>query len=1535
MARLWGENKVVVSFDGDGTTLILSAYEARTDGSTNTLTAVNYTNDADGTATSAVATDTTVTDVDLSSITFVGLEKLSADSSVSAALTTAQLANINTIETGSDALTVDLDGVALTADLDISTATLAPGSSTIDITNLNGKTLTLSMAQASDAKIQGASGTVRIVATSDALVTDAFLGTLGRGTAASEIATGLTVRLVIDSTDTVDLSGNSVSNLDVYEVVTDNTLIVSDTEAASKSFVGSGTVKVTGGGTQDFTSATFADDTHIDVNGQTLDLTAAQSTSRMIVDTAGSGVLNIKSATASTIYDFSNVAEGLTTTLLYTTGGTLAAGTVNNWAEIDTVDIATGQTLTLTGTQAHAKDITGAGSVTVTALSSKANADFGNLDAAGGVLFDLTDADNITFTGTLAATDMTFNGINGAGGEGASVDITGGTLSTDYAAVDDSFTLGEGVTLTATAAQMDAATVTGAGLAVIQDLASTTGADLDGIATDLTIDLEATNVALAADATLAVATGKTLTVTSTAGTDYQLDVSAIASGSGGVFTVDGEISVSSETTLKLTAAQATTETVTGAGSVVVSALDLTAAANLGSIDAAGGVLFDLTDADNITFTGTLAATDMTFNGIDGAGGEGASVDITGGTLSTDYAAVDDSFTLGEGVTLTATAAQMDAATVTGAGLAVIQDLSLSTSADLDGIATDLTIDLEATNVALAADATLAVATGKTLTVTSTAGTDYQLDVSAIASGSGGVFTVDGEISVSSETTLKLTAAQATTETVTGAGSVVVSALDLTAAADLGSIDAAGGVLFDLTDADNITFTGTLAATDMTFNGIDGAGGEGASVDITGGTLSTDYAAVDDSFTLGEGVTLTATAAQMDAATVTGAGLAVIQDLSLSTSADLDGIATDLTIDLEATNVALAADATLAVATGKTLTVTSTAGTDYQLDVSAIASGSGGVFTVDGDISVSSETTLKLTAAQATTETVTGAGSVVVSALDLTAAANLGSIDAAGGVLFDLTDADNITFTGTLAATDMTFNGIDGAGGEGASVDITGGTLSTAYAAVDDSFTLGEGVTLTATAAQMDAATVTGAGLAVIQDLSLSTSADLDGIATDLTIDLEATNVALAADATLAVATGKTLTVTSTAGTDYQLDVSAIASGSGGVFTVDGDISVSSETTLKLTAAQATTETVTGAGSVVVSALDLTAAADLGSIDAAGGVLFDLTDADNITFTGTLAATDMTFNGIDGAGGEGASVDITGGTLSTDYAAVDDSFTLGEGVTLTATAAQMDAATVTGAGLAVIQDLSLSTSADLDGIATDLTIDLEATASTALEAGATISIAADKTLTVTSTTGDPAQSRLDVTEAATFEIDNGGSGTASIVLANSETELALTAAQATTHAITGSGQAFVTDLALATDADLDGIATDLTIDLEATNVALAADATLAVATGKTLTVTSTAGTDYQLDVSAIASGSGGVFTVDGEISVSSETTLKLTAAQATTETVTGAGSVVVSALDLTAAANLGSIDAAGGVLFDLTDADNITFTGTLAATRYDL
>ena len=78
---------------------------------------------------------------------------------------------------------------------------------------------------------------------------------------------------------------------------------------------------------------------------------------------------------------------------------------------------------------------------------------------------------------------------------------------------------------------------------------------------------------------------------------------------------------------------------------------------------------------------------------------------------------DDSVTLGEAVTLTASSRlRRTPATVTGAGLSrYVTDLCPERrSADLDGIATDLTIDLEATSVALAADDgsdVLAVAAG--------------------------------------------------------------------------------------------------------------------------------------------------------------------------------------------------------------------------------------------------------------------------------------------------------------------------------------------------------------------------------------------------------------------------------------------------------------------------------------------------------------------------------------------------------------------------------------------------------------------------------------------------------------------------------------------------------------------------------------------------------------------------------------------------------------------------------------------------------
>ena len=1078
--------------------------------------------------------------------------------------------------------------------------------------------------------------------------------------------------------------------------------------------------------------------------------------------------------------------------------------------------------------------------------------------------------------------------------------IDGG--STGVFTVDGDISVSSETTLKMTAAQATSEAITGAGAVIITALDATTDADLDGIETDLTIDLGANNVALAADATLDVATGKTLTLTSTAGTDYELDVSAIDGGSTGVFTVDGDISVSSETTLKMTAAQATSEAITGAGAVIITALDATTDADLDGIETdltidlgannvalAADATLDVATGKTLTLTST-AGTDyeLDVSAIDGG--------------STGVFTVDGDISVSSETTLKMTAAQATSEAITGAGAVIITALDATTDADLDGIETDLTIDLGANNVALAADATLDVATGKTLTLTSTAGTDYELDVSAIDGGSTGVFTVDGDISVSSETTLKMTAAQATSEAITGAGAVIITALDATTDADLDGIETdltidlgannvalAADATLDVATGKTLTLTST-AGTDyeLDVSAIDGG--------------STGVFTVDGDISVSSETTLKMTAAQATSEAITGAGAVIITALDATTDADLDGIETDLTIDLGANNVALAADATLDVATGKTLTLTSTAGTDYELDVSAIDGGSTGVFTVDGDISVSSETTLKMTAAQATSEAITGAGAVIITALDATTDADLDGIETdltidlgannvalAADATLDVATGKTLTLTST-AGTDyeLDVSAIDGG--------------STGVFTVDGDISVSSETTLKMTAAQATSEAITGAGAVIITALDATTDADLDGIETDLTIDLGANNVALAADATLDVATGKTLTLTSTAGTDYELDVSAIDGGSTGVFTVDGDISVSSETTLKMTAAQATSEAITGAGAVIITALDATTDADLDGIETdltidlgannvalAADATLDVATGKTLTLTST-AGTDyeLDVSAIDGG--------------STGVFTVDGDISVSSETTLKMTAAQATSEAITGAGAVIITALDATTDADLDGIETDLTIDLGAN-NVALAADATLDVATGKTLTLTSTAGTDYE--LDVSA-----IDGGSTGVFTVdgdISVSSETTLKMTAAQATSEAITGAGAVIITALDATTDADLDGIETDLTIDLGANNVALAADATLDVATGKTLTLTSTAGTDYELDVSAIDGGSTGVFTVDGDISVSSETTLKMTAAQATSEAITGAGAVIITALDATTDADLDGIE----------------------------
>ena len=211
--------------------------------------------------------------------------------------------------------------------------------------------------------------------------------------------------------------------------------------------------------------------------------------------------------------------------------------------------------------------------------------------------------------------------------------------------------------------------------------------------------------------------------------------------------------------------------------------------------------------------------------------------------------------------------------------------------------------------------------------------------------------------------------------------------------------------------------------------------------------------------------------------------------------------------------------------------------------------------------------------------------------------------------------------------------------------------------------------------------------------------------------------------------------------------------------------------------------------------------------------------------------------------------------------------------------------ISGDGQVVITEIaSDQDSADLGDIKTNLTIDLGTTAVTELQ-NSQISVADGKILTVTSADNNNSQTRLDVTTAMTFEIGAGSS----VALENVNTGLALMAAQATGHSITGAGQVFITDLDDTPDAALADIDTNLTIDLGTTDVTELTSSQISVADGKILTVTSDDNNNSQTRLLDVTSAK--MFDIGAGSSVALEnvnTGLALMAAQATGHSITGEG-----------------------------------------------
>ena len=298
---------------------------------------------------------------------------------------------------------------------------------------------------------------------------------------------------------------------------------------------------------------------------------------------------------------------------------------------------------------------------------------------------------------------------------------------------------------------------------------------------------------------------------------------ALQNSTGGTY-----FSISTGSTLNLNAAQATGLTITGFGTVNVSGLQSTLAANLSNISA-NVVTASAALSSNATFTGSLGKAAVSLSSASGT----STFTVNTATLRS----AGGSIAVGSGVNLASTAGQVQqltGATITtsGTGSVTLADLSGTGFADLSGITGNVIATIAASSATNAAGINLGtirptVNTGVTLTLTDSAANNFNI---AQFNGAGSVVFVDASIastvnlSVFTTGANTLTSGTATTKVIStgsGADSITTGAADdsITSGAGNDTISGAGGnnVIRSGSGADSVT---ALAGNDY----IEGGGG---------------------------------------------------------------------------------------------------------------------------------------------------------------------------------------------------------------------------------------------------------------------------------------------------------------------------------------------------------------------------------------------------------------------------------------------------------------------------------------------------------------------------------------------------------------------------------------------------------------------------------------------------------------------------------------------------------------------------------------
>ncbi|WP_431305308.1 Ig-like domain-containing protein [Sediminicoccus sp. BL-A-41-H5] len=420
-------------------------------------------------------------------------------------------------------------------------------------------------------------------------------------------------------------------------------------------------------------------DTYTVDGGFTLTANAAQVTGRTV---DGLGAISVKALEANTNLANVNPDTGVTATVSSDINVTGNA----NLGNVDTYEVDSARTLTITAAQITGKDATGAGTVAVRELHATLNADLASIDTGGLTATAQLTNQTVNFTGNLGKAQVFILGT--AGGALDIFNIDAANLGTA------TFTVTANAVLQGTAAKLTGKVATGAGTVAVTDLHATLGADLSGL------DATTTTAAFNGNGTFI-------------GT---LDGAVVTVGDG--FTMTAAASrVASETINKIA---------TGKLAVTIGAGDATA--NVSSI--AGNALDSVTVTDNVTFTGTLddavattvdtgltltaAASVLTGKTVNGPG----SVTVTALGATTDLSGVTVSG--GVSIDLAATSLTMGAGKIGATGLTVISTGGAATL-DLTGTGGDM----DATALTAEAAVTLVVAAqqvgGKTLTTTGVTG----------------------------------------------------------------------------------------------------------------------------------------------------------------------------------------------------------------------------------------------------------------------------------------------------------------------------------------------------------------------------------------------------------------------------------------------------------------------------------------------------------------------------------------------------------------------------------------------------------------------------------------------------------------------------------------------------------------------------------------------------------------------------------------------------------------------------------------------